>query len=126
MTTEMISNGVLRYSHSLYYQLLLFATSNDSEKVIPIFQEAAKDFKGKVINRYPYFYLGPTYIIDSGVLNKEDEAELSNWRIKSFPLSVQLNKEEVLQEIENLLKFTANDYKCCNLHIVIANVYVLV
>lgn len=29
-------------------QLLLFATSNDSEKVLPIFEEAAKLFKGKV------------------------------------------------------------------------------
>ncbi|KAK6926798.1 Thioredoxin domain [Dillenia turbinata] len=30
-------------------QLLLFATSNDTEKVIPVFQEAAKLFKGKLI-----------------------------------------------------------------------------
>ena len=28
--------------------MLLFATSNDSEKFIPVFQEAAKFFKGKV------------------------------------------------------------------------------
>uniref|UniRef100_A0A2P2L937 Protein disulfide-isomerase n=1 Tax=Rhizophora mucronata TaxID=61149 RepID=A0A2P2L937_RHIMU len=33
-------------------QLLLFATSNDSEKVFPIFQEAAKLFKGKLIFVY--------------------------------------------------------------------------
>uniref|UniRef100_A0A2P2L946 protein disulfide-isomerase n=1 Tax=Rhizophora mucronata TaxID=61149 RepID=A0A2P2L946_RHIMU len=33
-------------------QLLLFATSNDSEKVVPIFQEAAKLFKGKLIFVY--------------------------------------------------------------------------
>lgn len=30
-------------------QLLLFATSKDSENVLPKFQEAAKAFKGKVI-----------------------------------------------------------------------------
>lgn len=29
-------------------QLILFTTSSDSEKFIPIFQEAAKEFKGKV------------------------------------------------------------------------------
>ncbi|XP_057954984.1 protein disulfide isomerase-like 1-4 [Malania oleifera] len=33
-------------------QMLLFATSNDSEKVIPTFQEAAKFFKGKLIFVY--------------------------------------------------------------------------
>ncbi|KAJ9188857.1 hypothetical protein P3X46_000215 [Hevea brasiliensis] len=33
-------------------QLLLFATSNDSEKIFPIFQEAAKLFKGKLIFVY--------------------------------------------------------------------------
>ncbi|OAY38003.1 protein disulfide isomerase-like 1-4 [Manihot esculenta] len=33
-------------------QLLLFATSNDSEKVLPLFQEAAKFFKGKLIFVY--------------------------------------------------------------------------
>lgn len=33
---------------TLFVQFLLFASSNDSEKVIPIFQEAAKSFKGKV------------------------------------------------------------------------------
>ncbi|KAK6936043.1 Thioredoxin domain [Dillenia turbinata] len=31
-------------------QLLLFATSNDTEKVMPIFQEAAKLFKGKLVS----------------------------------------------------------------------------
>lgn len=30
-------------------QLILFATSKDSEKFLPIFQEAVKAFKGKVI-----------------------------------------------------------------------------
>ncbi|OIW03929.1 hypothetical protein TanjilG_30205 [Lupinus angustifolius] len=34
------------------YQLLLFATSNDSEKLIPVFREAAKSFKGKLIFVY--------------------------------------------------------------------------
>lgn len=29
--------------------MLLFATSNDTEKVVPIFHEAAKSFKGKVL-----------------------------------------------------------------------------
>ncbi|XP_065866968.1 protein disulfide isomerase-like 1-4 [Euphorbia lathyris] len=33
-------------------QLLLFATSNDSERVLPIFQEGAKLFKGKLIFVY--------------------------------------------------------------------------
>uniref|UniRef100_A0A5B7AU23 Protein disulfide-isomerase n=1 Tax=Davidia involucrata TaxID=16924 RepID=A0A5B7AU23_DAVIN len=33
-------------------QLLLFATSNDSEKILPTFQEAAKLFKGKLIFVY--------------------------------------------------------------------------
>ncbi|KAK7324940.1 hypothetical protein VNO77_28910 [Canavalia gladiata] len=33
-------------------QVLLFATSNDSEKFIPVFQEAAKSFKGKLICVY--------------------------------------------------------------------------
>ncbi|KAF2321765.1 hypothetical protein GH714_002581 [Hevea brasiliensis] len=33
-------------------QLLLFATSNDSGKVLPIFQEAAKFFKGKLVFVY--------------------------------------------------------------------------
>lgn len=31
-------------------QLILFATSNDYQKLIPKFQEAAKDFRGKVIH----------------------------------------------------------------------------
>lgn len=32
----------------LFFQVLLFVTSNDSEKFLPVFQEAAKPFKGKV------------------------------------------------------------------------------
>lgn len=39
---------VLTHSNFLS-QLLLFATANDSEKVVPAFQEAAKSFKGKVM-----------------------------------------------------------------------------
>lgn len=35
----------------IHCQLLLFAMSNDSEKILPTFQEAAKLFKGKVKNR---------------------------------------------------------------------------
>ncbi|KAL2938320.1 Protein disulfide isomerase-like 1-4 [Bienertia sinuspersici] len=31
-----------------YVDLILFATSNDSEKVLPLFQEASKPFKGKI------------------------------------------------------------------------------
>lgn len=33
-------------------QILLFATSNDSEKILPEFQEAAKSFKGKLVFVY--------------------------------------------------------------------------
>ncbi|KAH9700664.1 protein disulfide isomerase-like 1-4 [Citrus sinensis] len=33
-------------------QLLLFAVSNDSEKLLPVFEEAAKSFKGKLIFVY--------------------------------------------------------------------------
>ncbi|XP_059660579.1 protein disulfide isomerase-like 1-4 [Cornus florida] len=37
------------FESSIKKQLLLFATSKDSGKVVPIFQEAAKFFKGKLI-----------------------------------------------------------------------------
>ncbi|OAY51627.1 protein disulfide isomerase-like 1-4 isoform X2 [Manihot esculenta] len=40
------------FENPIKKQLLLFATSNDSEKIIPIFQEAAKLFKGKLIFVY--------------------------------------------------------------------------
>lgn len=44
--------GILIFHHFDMYlflsQLLLFATSKDSENVLPQFQEAAKAFKGKV------------------------------------------------------------------------------
>ncbi|CAA7390439.1 unnamed protein product [Spirodela intermedia] len=42
-------NAPLIFENPIKTQLLLFATSNDSEKVIPVFQEAAKLFKGKII-----------------------------------------------------------------------------
>ncbi|KAI4322259.1 hypothetical protein L6164_021970 [Bauhinia variegata] len=37
------------FESSIKKQLLLFVTSNDSGKFVPIFQEAAKSFKGKLI-----------------------------------------------------------------------------
>ncbi|XP_021278149.1 protein disulfide isomerase-like 1-4 [Herrania umbratica] len=40
------------FESSIKKQLLLFATSNISEKVIPVFQEVAKLFKGKLIFVY--------------------------------------------------------------------------
>ncbi|KAJ1409202.1 Thioredoxin-like superfamily [Sesbania bispinosa] len=40
------------FENPIKKQLLLFATSNDSEKFIPVFQEAAKLFKGKLIFVY--------------------------------------------------------------------------
>ncbi|CAJ1955965.1 unnamed protein product [Sphenostylis stenocarpa] len=40
------------FENPIKKQLLLFATSNDSEKFIPVFQEAAKSFKGKLIFVY--------------------------------------------------------------------------
>lgn len=42
----------LIFESTIKKQILLFATSNDSEKVVPIFQEAAKLFKGKLIFVY--------------------------------------------------------------------------
>ncbi|XP_027341739.1 protein disulfide isomerase-like 1-4 [Abrus precatorius] len=40
------------FENPIKKQLLLFATSNDSEKFIPVFQEASKSFKGKLIFVY--------------------------------------------------------------------------
>ncbi|TKY48522.1 disulfide isomerase 1-4 [Spatholobus suberectus] len=40
------------FENPIKKQLLLFATSNDSEKFVPVFQEAAKSFKGKLIFVY--------------------------------------------------------------------------
>ncbi|XP_058780106.1 protein disulfide isomerase-like 1-4 [Vicia villosa] len=37
------------FENPIKKQVLLFVTSNDSEKFLPIFQEAAKSFKGKLI-----------------------------------------------------------------------------
>ncbi|XP_057474660.1 LOW QUALITY PROTEIN: protein disulfide isomerase-like 1-4 [Actinidia eriantha] len=45
-------SGTAIFESPIKKQILLFATSNDSEKVIPTFQEAAKAFKGKLIFVY--------------------------------------------------------------------------
>ncbi|GFZ13143.1 PDI-like 1-4 [Actinidia rufa] len=45
-------SGSAIFESPIKKQILLFATSNDSEKVIPTFQEAAKAFKGKLIFVY--------------------------------------------------------------------------
>ncbi|CAK9136130.1 unnamed protein product [Ilex paraguariensis] len=42
----------LIFENPIKKQLILFATSNDSEKFLPAFQEAAKAFKGKLIFVY--------------------------------------------------------------------------
>ncbi|KAF5470693.1 hypothetical protein F2P56_011190 [Juglans regia] len=49
VTTFTRESAPLIFESSIKKQLLLFATSNDTEKVVPIFQEAAKFFKGKLI-----------------------------------------------------------------------------
>ncbi|GFS30867.1 PDI-like 1-4 [Actinidia rufa] len=45
-------SGPVIFESPIKKQVLLFATSNDSEKVIPTFQDAAKAFKGKLIFVY--------------------------------------------------------------------------
>ncbi|KAK3005135.1 hypothetical protein RJ639_015672 [Escallonia herrerae] len=45
-------SGPLIFENPIKKQLLLFTSSSDSEKFIPIFQEAAKAFKGKIIFVY--------------------------------------------------------------------------
>ncbi|KAA8544042.1 hypothetical protein F0562_021781 [Nyssa sinensis] len=45
-------SGPMIFESPIKKQLLLFSTSNDSEKVVPTFQEAAKLFKGKLIFVY--------------------------------------------------------------------------
>ncbi|KAM7504436.1 hypothetical protein LguiB_003340 [Lonicera macranthoides] len=45
-------SGPLIFENPIKKQLILFTTSSDSEKFIPIFQEAAKEFKGKLIFVY--------------------------------------------------------------------------
>lgn len=52
VTTFTRESAPLIFENPIKKQLLLFATSNDSEKIIPIFQEAAKDFKGKLVFVY--------------------------------------------------------------------------
>ncbi|KAK4286452.1 hypothetical protein QN277_003007 [Acacia crassicarpa] len=49
VTTFTRENAPSIFESSIKKQLLLFATSNDSKKFVPIFQEAAKFFKGKLI-----------------------------------------------------------------------------
>ncbi|XP_010264686.1 PREDICTED: protein disulfide isomerase-like 1-4 [Nelumbo nucifera] len=52
VTTFSRESAPLVFENPIKKQLLLFATKNASEKVIPIFQEAAKHFKGKLIFVY--------------------------------------------------------------------------
>ncbi|KAK4483162.1 hypothetical protein RD792_010342 [Penstemon davidsonii] len=52
VTTFTRESASLIFESSIKKQLLLFATSNHSEKVIPTFQEVAKVFKGKLIFVY--------------------------------------------------------------------------
>lgn len=52
VTTFTRESAPLIFESTIKKQLLLFATSNDTEKVVPIFQEAAKFFKGKLIFVY--------------------------------------------------------------------------
>ncbi|XP_028757057.1 protein disulfide isomerase-like 1-4 isoform X1 [Neltuma alba] len=49
VTTFTRENAPSIFESSIKKQLLLFATSNDSEKFVSVFQEAAKFFKGKLI-----------------------------------------------------------------------------
>ncbi|KAK9676733.1 hypothetical protein RND81_11G096400 [Saponaria officinalis] len=52
VTTFTRESASLIFESQIKKQLLLFATSNDSEKVLPTFTEAAKFFKGKIIFVY--------------------------------------------------------------------------
>lgn len=52
VTTFTRESAPLIFESQIKKQLLLFATSNDSEKVLPIFGEASKSFKGKIIFVY--------------------------------------------------------------------------
>ncbi|KAK3027181.1 hypothetical protein RJ639_042447 [Escallonia herrerae] len=52
VTTFTRESAPMIFESPIKKQLLLFALSNDSEKVVPIFQEAAKLFKGKLIFVY--------------------------------------------------------------------------
>eukprot|EP00262_Sarcandra_glabra_P018748 TRINITY_DN684_c0_g1_i2.p1 TRINITY_DN684_c0_g1~~TRINITY_DN684_c0_g1_i2.p1 ORF type:complete len:579 (+),score=130.37 TRINITY_DN684_c0_g1_i2:33-1739(+) len=52
VTTFSRETASLIFENPIKHQLLLFVTSNGSEKVIPTFQEAAKFFKGKIVFVY--------------------------------------------------------------------------
>ncbi|CAO2812962.1 unnamed protein product [Amaranthus hypochondriacus] len=52
VTTFTRESASLIFESQIKKQILLFATSNDSEKVLPTFREAAKFFKGKIIFVY--------------------------------------------------------------------------
>ncbi|XP_074276196.1 protein disulfide isomerase-like 1-4 [Silene latifolia] len=52
VTTFTRESASLIFESQIKKQLLLFATSNDSEEVLPTFTEAAKFFKGKIIFVY--------------------------------------------------------------------------
>ncbi|KAK3018801.1 hypothetical protein RJ639_005039 [Escallonia herrerae] len=52
VTTFTRESAPMIFESPIKKQLLLFASLNDSEKVVPIFQEAAKLFKGKLIFVY--------------------------------------------------------------------------
>ncbi|KAF7154764.1 hypothetical protein RHSIM_Rhsim01G0216900 [Rhododendron simsii] len=52
VTTFTRESASVIFESPIKKQILLFATSNDSEKVVPTFQEAAKNFKGKLIFVY--------------------------------------------------------------------------
>lgn len=59
------------------FQLLLFAVSNDSEKVLPSFEEAAKQFKGKVMNRLGLIYVSIDSKYHVIIIKKKKEILLS-------------------------------------------------
>ncbi|XP_058184746.1 protein disulfide isomerase-like 1-4 [Rhododendron vialii] len=52
VTTFTRESASVIFESPIKKQILLFATSNDSEKVVSTFQEAAKNFKGKLIFVY--------------------------------------------------------------------------
>ncbi|KAA0036960.1 hypothetical protein IC582_028079 [Cucumis melo] len=52
VTTFTKESAPLIFESSIKKQLILFAISNDTERLIPIFEEAAKSFKGKLIFVY--------------------------------------------------------------------------
>ncbi|XP_021858733.2 protein disulfide isomerase-like 1-4 [Spinacia oleracea] len=52
VTTFTRESASLIFESQIKKQILLFATSNDSDKVLPTFREAAKSFKGKLIFVY--------------------------------------------------------------------------